>query len=217
MKYFLVILTFILALLGLLKDHLPPKYKMTVVTLLIVFLVISAFFQIYKEYQSDKKEWQAKWSGQLRSQVKSQQQYPVLKLGGSGLMWAGEPNKPIIEVAGEPLTISLSDGRAQLSLVIRDKNGIVLAAIRNNEWFVAPPPVTLDRNFNENSLEVIDSKGEVIFQLQVYGEEVRLAGHFYSINGVGPLTLQPWLAETPSSGKLFKYPSAEHHGELDTK
>lgn len=216
MKYSLVILTLILALLGLLKDHLPQKSKVPVIILLIGCLIISTGFQLYQEYRDNKKEWQSKWSGQLRSPVKSSKNHPVLKLGQSGLVWTGEPNKPIISVAGEPLTITLKDGRADLSLVVRDKNGIVLAAIRNNEWFVAPPPITLDRNFNENSLEVIDSKGEVIFQVQVYGEEVRFAGNFYNINGEGPVSFGPWLKET-GNGKLFKYPSSEHHGELDVQ
>ena len=189
MKYFLVILTLLLALLGLMKEHLPQKSKVPVIILLVVFLIISTGFQLYQEYRDNKKEWQSKWSGQLTSPVKSSKKHPVLKLGQSGLAWTGEPNKSIISVAGEPLTINLNDGRAELSLVVRDKNGIVLAAIRNNEWFVAPPPVTLDRNFNENSLEVIDSKGEIIFQVQVYGEEVHFAGNFYNIDGVGPISL----------------------------
>lgn len=216
MKYFLVILTFALALLGLLKDHLPNKHKMPLVMVLLICLIASTLLQIFQEYQTARKEWQGKWSGRLRSPVKSDQKHPVLKLGGSGLVWAGEPYKPVLVLADEPLTVSLNDGKAELSLVIRDKNGIVLASIRNNEWFVAQPPVTLDRNFNESSLEAINSKGQVIFQVQVHGEEVRLAGDFYSINGVGPMSLRPWLSETPS-GRLFKYPSSEHHGELETQ
>jgi len=218
-KYFLIILMFALALLGLLKEHLPIKQKVPIVTLLVVFLVAATVLQIYQEYQTARKEWQKKWSGRLQSPIKSDQKHPVLTMGGSGLVWWGEPNKPILKVADEPLTVSLNNGKAELSLVIRDKNGIILASIRNNEWFVAQPPVTLDRNFNENSLEAIDSKGQVIFQVQIHGEEVRLAGDFYSINeninSVGPASLRPWLSEAPS-GRLFKYPSSEHHGELET-
>ena len=101
-------------------------------------------------------------------------------------------------------------------MVVRDKYGIVLASVRNNEWFVAGPPVTLDRNFNRNSLEVLDPKGEVIFQVQVNGEELHLAGDFYDIDGVGPQGFRPWLAET-STGRLFKYPSSEHPGKLETE
>lgn len=213
MKYFLVILTFALAVLGVALGHAKPKHEKIITIVTIVLLVATASTQIWIEHQSSKKEWREKWSGKLRSSGRSREKYPVLRLGGARLVWSGEPNQPIIQVAEEPLTISLNDGRAEVSLVIRDNNGIILAGIRNNEWFVAQPPVTLDRNFNENSLEVINAKGEVIFQVQVFGEEVSLAGHFYTINGQGPSGIGPWLGKAPS-GKLFKYPSAEHPGEL---
>ena len=217
MKYFLIIISCVLAFPGLLKDYLPQKYKTIKVMLpLCLCLLMSAGIQIYLEHRHNKTEWQSKWSGHFQSPVKSHQTNPFLKLGGTRLRWDGEPNKPIIDIYGEPLTINLVDGRAELSLVIRDKNGIILAAIRNNEWFVAPPPVTLDRNFDDNSLEVIDSKGEVIFQVQVYGEEIRLAGNFYSISGMGPFFLGPLLTQS-GNGKLFKYPSSEHHGELEVQ
>lgn len=213
MKYFLIILTLLIAILGVKFGQIKPKYDKIILLVTVVLLVASAASQIYIEHQSSKKEWREKWSGKLRSPIRSRENNPVLRLGDSRIAWAGEPNKPILRVAEEPLTISLKDGKAEVSLVIRDNNGIILAGIRNNEWFVAQPPVTLDRNFNENSLEVINAKGEVIFQIQIVGEEVRLAGHFYTINGQGPSGIGPWLGKAPS-GKLFKYPSAEHPGEL---
>ena len=213
MKYFLIILTLTIAILGVKFVQIKPKYDKIILLVTVVLLVASAASQIYIEHQSAKKEWREKWSGKLRSPIRSRENNPVLRLGDSRMAWAGEPNKPILQVAEEPLTISLKDGKAEVSLVIRDNNGIILAGIRNNEWFVAQPPVTLDRNFNENSLEVINAKGEVIFQVQIVGEEVRLAGHFYTINGQGPSGIGPWLGKAPS-GKLFKYPSAEHPGEL---
>ncbi len=216
MNYLIIILIFLLAITGLLKEHILPDYKAIMAATIIVFLVILTGFQLFQEYRKSQKEWQEKWSGRLRSPVKSEKDKPVLKLGGSGLIWNGEPNKPIMNLAGEPLTIGIVEGRADLSIVIRDPNGIVLAAIRNNEWFVAPPPVTLDRNFNENSLEVLNPKGEVILQVQVYGEEVRIAGHFYNINGNGPVSFGPLISET-TAGRLFKYPSAEHHGVLEIR
>lgn len=213
MKQFLIITTLLIAILGLQLGHLKPRYDKVITLVTISLLVASAAAQISIEHQASKKEWREKWSGKLRSPIKSKENKPVLRLGGARMVWAGEPNKPILQIAEEPLTISIKDGKAEVSLVIRDNNGIMLAGIRDNEWFVAQPPATLDRNFNENSLEVVNAKGEAIFQVQVAGEEVRLAGHFYTINGQGPSGIGPWLGKAPS-GKLFKYPSAEHPGEL---
>jgi len=212
MKYFLVILTFVIALIGLMNDYLKPKKKKRMLFVLALLLLVTTVSQIYFEYQTTQKEWQAKWSGRLYSKVKTQKKFPVLKLGAAYINWAGAPNEPMLSLAGEPLTISLVDSRVEVSIVVRDKNGIVLAAIRNNEWFVAPPPVTLDRNFNENSLEIINSKGEVIFQVQVFAEQVSIAGTFYNIKGEGANNIGPSLSDKPS-GRLFKYPSSEHPGE----
>ena len=193
---------------------MKPKYDKVITIVTIALLVASAATQIYIEHQAAKKDWREKWSGKLQSPIKSKEDKPVLKLGDARLVWTGEPNKPILQIAEEPLTISMKDRKAEVSLVIRDNNGIILAGIRDNEWFVAQPPVTLDRNFNENSLEVINAKGKVILQVQVVGEEVRLAGQFYTINGQGPSGIGPLLGKPPS-GKLFKYPSVEHPGELE--
>ena len=213
MIYFLIIFTLLLALALLLKDYVPARFVNLFLILIVVFLVASTVTQIVIETQKSKAEWQARWSGQIISPYKSDADFPVICLGESKIIWQGNPNEPVFVLAGEPLFIRLVDGKAQLSVVIRDENGNVIAAIRDNEWFVAHS-TALDRNFNTNTLEVKDLKGDIVFQVQIEGEEVRIAGIFYSKEG-GPSALTPWLHELQGrDNSLFLYPSEKHPGEL---
>ena len=80
MKYLLVVLTLIIALVGVAmgvsgdvrarKNH-KARNKVILAVLLSVLLVGSAGLQIFLQCRADQKEWQAKWSGQLRSPVRS--------------------------------------------------------------------------------------------------------------------------------------------------
>ena len=217
MSYILILIVLLVALFGLCKEYVPKRLRAWIVGGIVAFLLVGAGIQIYLEYSRAKKEWQRRWSGKLQSPVKSTAKFPVLTLGTSRLVWKGEPVKPVFNLVGEPIFLRLEDGEAKLSVVIRDKTGLVLAAITDNEWFVASSKA-MDRNFNQNSLEVRDSKGQVVFQVQLEGEEVRLAGRFYAIDGKGPVVFLPWLHDLEGrKDSLFRYPSAEHPGERAPK
>jgi hypothetical protein len=62
---------------------------------------------------------------------------------------------------------------------VRDSLGNVIANMNRNEWTVNRN-FMLDRNFDKNSLEVIDNTGKVIFQVRVKGNQVRLSGVFFN-------------------------------------
>lgn len=216
MVYVPIIVALALALFGIFAAYAPGWLRPWLVAAIIICLFLGTGVQIYLVRSRTKKERQAKWTGKLRSPSKSNEEFPIVELGKSRLVWKGEPDKPIFDLAGEPLFLRLADGEALLSVVIRDEHGAVLATISDNEWFVAPSKA-LDRNFNENSLEVVDFKGDIVFQVQLDGAHARLAGRFYSKEG-GPVFIEPWLhAVQGRRGSLFKYPSSEHYGELSPK
>ena len=60
---------------------------------------------------------------------------------------------------GDRFTIEKIDGKLMVSTMIRDSSGNVLAELRRNEWKVAPPPKTWDRNYTDNALEVVNAEG----------------------------------------------------------
>jgi hypothetical protein len=134
------------------------------------------------------------------------------------------------------LVISKKGRNLKLSTIIRSKDGIV-AKIKDNEWQVFPHRGKLDRNYNENALEVIEididkDDADVIFQVRLLKDRIQVQGKFYDNNGfctivkgkkgvsgiIGvfgtnyhnpniDLTIEP----------IFKYPSELHFGEMTQK
>ena len=110
--------------------------------------------------------------------------------------------------------LGTKNGLALFSMTIRDANGDVLTSILDNEWVVYQDRVN-DWNFSENILEVIDSKNDVLFQVELNGNEIRFAGKTYQKNGSGPISFVPLLARCDHGvdGTIFQYPRNRHHGE----
>ncbi len=100
MNYVLIITTLALALVALFKDSFPQRFRLGVTVVTSVLLVLSAVVHIYLERSTAQKEWQAKWSGRLRSRLKSKEKFPLLTLGQSRLVWQGDPNMPMSNLAG---------------------------------------------------------------------------------------------------------------------
>ncbi len=208
--YILIFLIYIVALLSNINNLLSKKYRRYAIVA-IVLLSIIVGMQAYLHYLDVQREWDSTWSGLLQSSNKSESKYPTLVLGDSQINYTGDPASPVFVLGDEPLFLRMVDGKAQVSVAIRDNTGAVLAMIRNNEWSLALPPTVFDRNFTEDTLEVIDSKGSVVFQVTVDGARVKLAGTFYTREGSGPITFAPLLNEIQGrEGTLFQYPSSRH-------
>ena len=108
-----------------------------------------------------------------------------------------------------------------------------MAEIINNEWMVSPG--VWDKNFNNDSLEVKDATGDIVLQIRVMPDRVRLQGKWYQRNGQRTILMEHSSARAPSLkakikfGRvnpqddvdpglkikpMFKYPSRLHMGEL---
>lgn len=129
------------------------------------------------------------------------------------------------------LNIFLEKGALKVSVPIKDRNGKLVAEIINNEWKVSKISAW-DRNFNQDSLEVKDSKGEIVFQIRVKENVVQLQCILYYGNGE-ILTIGKGVDPTdgkekpmmgldltdPSQSRvkikpIFRYPSNLHLREL---
>jgi hypothetical protein len=161
----------------------------------------------------------------------------ILEFGDSGSQLMLSPDSP----AGMPffnfwgesnLTIEIIDGRLKVSTQIRDPSGDLVAELIRNEWKVAPPPKTWDRNYTSDALEVKNVGGRVVLQVRVLPDRIQLLGEWWGSAGQGVRFAkfkEPTTGQTggmfvplrrnanpdePHIDPIFKYPSDSHFGEL---
>jgi hypothetical protein len=147
--------------------------------------------------------------------------------------WGGADGAPMFDFGEQSrLTIQLIDGRLAVSTDVRDRCGDLVAEIVRNEWKIAPPPRTWDRNYTDNALEVKSPRGRIVLQVQLYRDIVRIQGEWRTLNGRGtrlakcihPATGAPggcvivitptFDPDDPVIKPIFAYPSESHFGEL---
>jgi hypothetical protein len=125
------------------------------------------------------------------------------------------------------LRLELEKGAIQLSTLVRDRQGRLVASIVKNHWSVTS--ACLDKNYSNDSLEILDARGLVIFQMRLLSDHVELQGEWRDEFGNGVRLLgnenigggnfdawhdaskeQQFMKIIPP---MFKYPSANHWGE----
>lgn len=148
---------------------------------------------------------------------------PIIEIGDSNVKfgWTGKNGVPMFSFFQDSaLTVERIADQIAISAKVRDASGRMLAEIERNEWKVKPS-LLWDRNYNDNSLEVKDETGEVVLQVVVLPEEIRLqgiwhdkSGHTIELvkdeNGQGAMLFNRTIPITP----IFVYPSERHLGEM---
>ena len=97
----------------------------------------------------------------------------------------------------DQFTIETINNHLMVSTKIRDRTGKLIAELQRNEWKVALPPETWDRNYNDNSLEVKDANGNVVLQIRLLKNIVQIQGAWW-ISFQGRQT-QVVVRKTPTS------------------
>lgn len=150
---------------------------------------------------------------------------------GATLVYGGPEGLPLFKFFGNSdLMIESIAGHLEVSTKIFDQDGRLVAELVRNEWRVAPPPETWDRNYNSNSLEVRGAQGRVVLQVQLFPDRIQLQGEWWGSNGNGVRIMDNPDPEHPGTrmiqlnkensfnlpeiSPLFDYPSALHLGEL---
>jgi len=133
--------------------------------------------------------------------------------------------KPLDDMA---LTIGEEDGQLKVTVLLRDIDGRVIAALVDNEWKINHPVKSFDRNYTKDMLEVKNDNNDVVLQIRLLPDKVQLNGIFYDSDGKG-IAIFPHKRDQasimvlldkehpPASGTikpLFKYPSDLYFGEL---
>jgi len=137
----------------------------------IIGFILSAIvsFIIYGVSWRDNyvKEKHSRPSGNIKGLLKSKNIKTVaIKLGEEGFF----TKFPDITTGGrsvfEGFRIWIEDGEIKMTAIIRDSAGNILAQIHGTEWQVNPSK-TLDRNFDDRGVEILNEKGEVILQTDI--------------------------------------------------
>ena len=157
-----------------------------------------------------------------------------VQFGSSGMIFrTNKPQStPIVKIFdNSDLTVETVNGKIAVSNKIFDASGKLVAEIRRNEWKVAPSPLTWDRNYNKNALEVRSPSGDVVLQVKLLPDVVQIQGEWYGSRGNGIRIVESTnlsgmsvvsfvhLPETTSSpgpkiAPIFVYPSDGHLGQL---
>lgn len=183
--------------------------------------------QVKEDFYTSKKAYSGRLENQPKILLSTQDHiYPKLEFGDSGAMfsWAGPPGKPLFNFGGNPLTIELAGDQLLVTIVIRNKEGLIVAEIIQNEWKVNPHN-TWDRNYSRNSLEVRDPSGDIVLQVRLVEDRVQFQAKMYASNktgiafvkGPGGGYIERSTPERPFRSiisPIFKYPSDIHFGEL---
>ncbi|MGH6835258.1 MAG: hypothetical protein ACREC9_06850 [Methylocella sp.] len=156
----------------------------------------------------------------------------IIEIGDSGaqFLFTGAEGAPLFQFAENyNLIIESIDRKVKVSTQIRDQTRKMVAELIRNEWKVAPPPKTWDRNYNRSALEVKDEGGNVVLQVRALPDRIQIQGEWWqdesrgvrfvsNPNGAGGLIVIFGTGfgpeQAPMIQPIFVYPSEMHMGEL---
>ena len=111
----------------------------------------------------------------------------------------GKPGDPLFRFIGRSdITVESINGRVLVSTKIFDQKGQFVAELILNEWKSALYPITWDRNYSGDALEVKNSVGEIVLQVKALPDRVQLQGKWYDENGNGVGLISKGAAKEPS-------------------
>jgi len=160
---------------------------------------------------------------------------PVIEIADSGtkFLWAGSgPMQMGTFAHNVGMRIEQGKHGIELSTPLLDRSGRKIVDIQKNHWTVAPPPEIWDKNYTQNSLEVMDSREQVVLQIKYLSDRIQIAVEWRDQFGRGqewskcgsnkafPSCISPWgspqteLQNEVVIEPIFKYPSSEHLGEF---
>jgi hypothetical protein len=234
----LLIAAWVVALFGLREQPLP-------VLLGIGAILAGAFLLLAWNFRPEAIPL---YSGELSAKPKAKLLFspvepttnpPRLQIGDSGVFIEGRADQgpeallfPILEES--QFKVELINGEMKVSTQIKDSSGNMVAELIRNEWKVAPPPGSWDRNYTHDTLEVLDGRGDVVLQVRVHPDRIQIQGVWWKNlrppngwtrvyiwrnpdkPGGAELTFIPKdsTATPPSIPRIFEYPSDRHLGEL---
>jgi hypothetical protein len=244
-----------LACMTFLGGEIPPIRRIRTlprILLQIAFVVAVVVFSYSPVRAEYKKQHAALTSGivKLESSIwrcprvpKGTATKPMLEIGDTGYMIdmskIGD-DQGVRLLQDEHLKIEVKDGVILVSTIIRDRDDKVLVKIEQNNWLASSPPLTFDKNYTGDTLEVKDARDRVVFHMRLLPDRVQVEGEWRDDTGYGVRIAKPDRGMPPGGmgiaflqprskdpkgiadafGRIqpmFKYPSSEHWGEFVTQ
>ena len=183
------------------------KKKMNLETTLIIaviFIAIGTFFLTYAPIRQAKIDQEnVPESGKISKIISFNIKEPCISMGSANFIWAGEKGTPIIS-GRDDVTVWMQNSELQMSMIIRNKEGSIKTYINGNDWIVYPALIS-DRNFDPHAIEVIDKNGEVILQVQLVNNCIKL-GFVMTYENGSKLQFGNNAMETVNENENFKNP-----------
>jgi len=214
LKIVLISLTLVIALIGVLASKdLSRKIIVTVVLLYIVLAIISLIHEWRTEDIEREYRAQDATSGKLEdvttSRILQGKRAVNVEIGSSRSIFAHTMNpdqnsfrlfQGIKSWQWFPIWFTIDRDRIRVSADIRDCKGDVIAKMVENEWKINEGN-TLDRNYTDDALEIINNKDEVVLQVVLLSDRVQIS-KIMLLGHEGPLKWQ-----RDSEGLRIRMPS----------
>lgn len=106
----------------------------------------------------------------------------TMEIGTSGAKFefGNQKDSVAFRFFDEDLTFETIGGRLYVSTNIRDENGKLIAELSRNEWTVAKPPRSWDRNYDRDTLEVKNAAGRIALQVRLLPDRVQMQGEWFA-------------------------------------
>jgi len=228
-----IVFIFILQAYTAYPDWVKFPIKLLVSVLLVVLFIHIAlpytYFQ-WREEMAAKPEGDLIGAGMTFDDGKSRG-FPAIHVGGGTIYMSPEGTAvafPFFPDAG----VRLEWGKisALFSTTVRDDDGHTVVTVSRNHWIVYPPYFQ-DKNYTKTALEVKNSAGHVVLQVQILPDGINLQGEWWDVQGGGIRLVRPmvvtkevgWIAarlglRNQQNGDpiqpMFEYPSRDHWEEL---
>jgi hypothetical protein len=200
------------------------QYSKKVRASLIILAFLLSYFVALNVLQQENYKMTSSTSGEISS-VSKDIEYPCILFGsgdGNGITFSSNRTSliPIGYGNDVPVKVWIENGQLKVSTTVRDKDGKILAIMNANEWNTAKQPQILDRNFDENAVEVIDAYNRVVLQVSMSEKCANIQGIFYNEDGSAFVIFGPGIGMVRPGEKIsaaidpiFIYPSDRHLGE----
>lgn len=194
---------------------------------LTALLIFSAYY--FNDRNSNLEEAMKAREGVLSSSSPLPVEFNVLEkmtlLVGNTTTGMTNVRHPIGFADGESLSVKKLDNQIAVSLKIYNYKGQQIAELVDNEWVInSDRSIVWDRNYTKNALEIVNNKHDVIFQIVVLKNVVKIQtklydkfGNLYVLyeneKGSGSISIGGKEDEYKIK-PIFKYPSKEYFGEF---
>lgn len=195
-KYVIGILISLITAIGILRNNKKvklffEKHEWADVILAICFIGFAIFLALYSNQQDKVTSMEGTLKPDSHVILFARADiYPSMQIGHSGVVLRAKDVKDLTKTLkkmlfGQDLIIRNDSNQLYVSANIRNRDGTVVT-IKDNYWEVSSSEISLDRNYNNSALEVIDNYGDdVILQIHLLPDRVQIQGKLYNETGFG--------------------------------